>query len=108
MKEEHFWLTYWASYSILFMAMDYGENFVGRIRGFYSVCAMATLYLFLPMFRGAEVVFRSILVPLSGQYENMLLQDAMAVKMGIEGVIPAEHREGVLQRAAQVFTKKSN
>lgn len=107
-SEEHFWLTYWASYSILFMSMDYAENFIGRIRGFYSICAMATLYLFLPMFRGAEAVFRNILVPLSGQYENMLLQDAMAVKAGIEGSIPEGKREAVLTRAAHVFTKKIN
>jgi hypothetical protein len=64
-SEERFWLTYWACYSILFVAMDYLENFVANIRGFYSVCAVATLYLWLPMFRGAEVIFRRVLVPLS-------------------------------------------
>ena len=41
---------------MLFLAMDYLENFVGRIPGFYSMCLMFTLYLMLPLFRGAEQV----------------------------------------------------
>ena len=56
--DDTFWLTYWSSFSLLFLAMDYLENFVGKIRGFYSLCLAATIYLFLPMFDGANVVFR--------------------------------------------------
>ena len=33
------------------------------------------------MFRGAESVFRNVLVPLTGQYENMLLRDALLVQL---------------------------
>ena len=98
-----FWLTYWASYSVLFIAMDYLENFVGHIRGFYSICAVATVYLFLPMFNGADVVFRRVLVPLSGQYENLLLHDAYVVKRDMEAKLPRSHRERVLNKAAELF-----
>jgi receptor expression-enhancing protein 5/6 len=100
---ERFWLTYWASYSILFIAMDYLENFVGHIRGFYTICGVATLYLFLPMFKGADVVFRRILVPLTGQYENMLLQDAYRVKLALEDALPSREHERVMKKAAQLF-----
>lgn len=103
--EERFWLTYWASYSVLFILMDYLENFVGSIRGFYSVCAVATLYLFLPMFQGADVVFRRILVPLSGQYENMLLHDAYLVKVGMEDSLPSKEHDRVMAKAAELFVK---
>lgn len=106
--EQQFWLTYWTSYSVLYIMMDYLENFVGHIRGFYSVCALATLYLFLPMFRGAEAVFRRILVPLSGQYENMLLHDAYLVKIGMENSIPKKNRESVLKKASAIFAAKTD
>ena len=46
-----FWLTYWACFSVLFIVMDYLENFVGTIPGFYSLCLCTTVYLFLPMVR---------------------------------------------------------
>lgn len=100
-----FWLTYWSSYSILFLLMDYLENFIGGIRGFYSICLVATVYLFLPMFNGAETVFRKLLVPLSGQYENMLLRDVHIVQMEMERLIPEKTRGGVLQKASDIFLK---
>jgi hypothetical protein len=107
-KDDTFWLTYWSCFSLLFLAMDYLENFVGSIRGFYSICLVATIYLFLPMFDGANVVFRRVLVPLSGQYENMLLHDAYLVRQGMEKQIPTSYHERVFRRAADVFVKKSD
>lgn len=100
-----FWLTYWSAYSILFLLMDYLENFIGHIRGFYSICLVATVYLFLPMFNGAETVFRRVLVPLSGQYENMLLRDVHIVQLEMEKLIPEKSRGGVLQKASDIFMK---
>lgn len=104
-NDETVWLTYWATYSILFILMDYLENFMGQIPGFYSLCAVATVYLFLPMFNGSEVIFRRVLVPLSGQYENMLLHDAYKVKQSMVQAIPAEHRERVMEKTAHIFLK---
>jgi TB2/DP1, HVA22 family len=103
--DDTFWLTYWATFSLLFVVMDYVENFVGQIPGFYSVCAIAVLYLFLPMFKGAEVVFRRVLVPLSGQYENMLMHDAYQVKAGMVKSIPSDHHDRVFEKAALIFLK---
>lgn len=106
--DETFWLTYWSSFSLLFIAMDYLENFVGSIRGFYSICLCATVYLFLPMFRGAEAVFRRVLVPLSGQYENMLLRDTYLVKKEMERKIPSSNKKSVMSKAASVFLGDKN
>jgi len=101
--DETFWLTYWACFSLLFIMMDCLEEFVGSIRGFYSICLVLTVYLFLPMFQGANVVFRKVLVPLSGQYENMLLRDAYLVKREIEKKIPQAMHERVLSKTADMF-----
>ena len=88
--------------------MDYLENFVGHITGFYSLCLVATVYLFLPMFNGSEVVFRRVLVPLSGQYENMLLHDADLVRLGMEKQIPRKYQDSVFKKAAAVFATKAD
>lgn len=104
--DDTFWLTYWSCFSLLFLAMDYLENFVGQISGFYSICMAATIYLFLPMFDGANVVFRRVLVPLSGQYENMLLHDTYLVRKDMEKQIPAHYHAVVFKKAADVFIEE--
>ena len=105
-EDVEFWLVYWVCYSLLFVVMDYAENWLGRITGFYSLCALATLYLFLPLFRGADVIFRSILVPLSGQYESLLLKDAHVVHKAMLKAIPeGPQREKLLEKTAQLFQK---
>jgi hypothetical protein len=55
------------------------------------------------MFDGANVVFRRVLVPLSGQYENMLLHDAYLVRKGMEASIPQKYHEKIFRKAANVF-----
>jgi len=102
--DDTFWLTYWACFNVLFIMMDYLENFIGSITGFYSICMAATIYLFLPMFSGAESVFRKILVPLSGQYENMLLRDIYLVRKQMEAKIPTNMQDRVFSKASNIFT----
>jgi len=104
-KDETFWLTYWICFSILFLMMDYLENFVGSIRGFYSICLCTTVYLFLPMFNGADAVFRNIIIPLSGQHEQMLLRDIYLVKLEMDQRIPERHREAAYGKASALFSK---
>ena len=104
-SDDTFWLTYWACFSLLFIIMDYLETWVGSIRGFYSLCLVATVYLFLPMFKGAEIVFRRVLVPLSGQYENMLLRDTYLVRLDMAKKIPSAKQRDIFSKAADVFLK---
>lgn len=102
-----FWLIYWACFNILFLAMDYLENFVGEIRGFYSICLAATVYLFLPLFQGANVIFRRVLVPLTGHQKDLMLHDAWKVRLGIEKAIPdSTIRMEVLAKASEMFSKE--
>lgn len=103
--DDTYWLVYWSCFSVLFICMDYLETFLGSIRGFYSLCLCATVYLMLPMFEGAKAVFRNVLVPLSGQYENMLLHDAYLVRLETEGKIPQQYHKKVFSKMANVFTE---
>jgi len=102
-RDDSFWLCYWICFSILFLMMDYLEHFVGKIRGFYSLCLCATVYLFLPIFKGADVVFRNVIVPLTGQYENMYLKDIHLMKIEMLRKIPKSSKESVLAKAAAIF-----
>jgi hypothetical protein len=45
----------------LFLCMDYLENFIGAVPGFYCICLCCTIYLMLPLFRGAEQVVACVL-----------------------------------------------
>lgn len=106
--QETFWLTYWVSFMILFVSMDYLENFIGFIPGFFSLCAAAVLYLMLPMFQGATVVFRRVLVPITGQYDNLLLYDTLVVRRAMEQSLPpGARRNQVMQRAADLLLGKT-
>jgi len=105
-SDDTYWLIYWSCFSILFIIMDYLENFVGHIRGFYSICLCATVYLFLPMFQGADAVFRNILVPLSGQYETMLLRDVFLMKAEMVKSLSKNSQDRFFQKASQIFLKK--
>ena len=49
------------------------ESWMGWIPGFYSLIIFSSIYLMLPMFQGADKVFRKILVPLAGLDEMLML-----------------------------------
>jgi len=82
--------------------MDVTEDFLGRIPGFYSLIIFTTVYLMLPMFQGADKVFRKILVPLAGLQELLLLRDAMAIKKRMLKDLDPE-RAAVLQKCIAKF-----
>jgi receptor expression-enhancing protein 5/6 len=79
-EDDTYWLTYWSCYGCLFLLMEILETWLGWIPGFYTLIILATVYLFLPMFQGADKVFRKILVPLAGLHEMLMLRDAIQVK----------------------------
>lgn len=79
-EDDTYWLTYWSCYGCLFLIMDSVELWLGWLPGFYTLVIFATVYLMLPMFQGADKVFRKVLVPLAGLQELLVLRDAIAVK----------------------------
>ena len=64
--DDTYWLTYWSCFGVLFLIADFVENFLGFIPGFYTILIAVTVYLMLPLFRGANEV--RIYLSLNGVY----------------------------------------
>eukprot|EP00980_Cylindrotheca_fusiformis_P010410 scaffold2315_cov113-Cylindrotheca_fusiformis.AAC.3 len=104
-EDDSYWLTYWACYGILFILMDFLETWMGWIPGFYAAIILAEVYLMLPMFGGADKVFRKILVPLFGLKEMLMVRDAFLVKKNLVKDLPPERAAIVRKTIASFFTE---
>mmetsp|Transcript_15140 Transcript_15140/g.27037 ORF Transcript_15140/g.27037 Transcript_15140/m.27037 type:complete len:382 (-) Transcript_15140:87-1232(-) len=102
-EDDTYWLTYWSVYGCLFLLMDLFETWMGRIPGFYTVVILTTIYLMLPMFRGADKVFRKILVPLAGLQELLILRDSIQIKKQLLKDLEAERAVVVRKSIAKFF-----
>jgi len=106
-EDDAFWLTYWSCYGILFILMDFLETWLGWIPGFYTLIILSEVYLMLPMFGGAEKIFRKILVPLFGLTELLMVRDAFLVKKNLLRDLPPERAELVRKTIAEFFTEEA-
>ena len=61
----------------------------------------------LPMFRGAESIFRRILVPLAGLQELLMRKDADVVKRAILNDVPEDRRASLMKEIGEMFSKAS-
>ena len=79
------------------------ERAAGAPLGLYTACLATTLYLMLPMFNGADVVFRNVLVPIAGQREALLLKDAKQLAKTMVKQLPASRHGEAGEAVAQAF-----
>jgi len=92
--DDTYWLTYWSCFGTTFLIMDWIEQWLGNVPGFYTIVIFFIVYLMLPLFGGADQVFRQILVPLANQHETLLLRDAHLLRKEMESKIdPARWQE---------------
>ena len=77
------------------------ERTAGAPLGLYTACLGTTLYLMLPMFNGADVVFRNVLVPIAGQREALLLKRQLAKTMVKQ--LPASRHGEAGEAIAEAF-----
>jgi len=101
-EDDTYWLTYWSVYGCLFLLMSVLEQWLGRVPGFYTLVIFATVYLMLPMFQGADKVFRKVLVPLAGLQELLILRDSIQIKKQLLKDLDAE-RAAVVRRSIADF-----
>lgn len=93
--DDTYWLTYWTCYNCLFLLMELLETWLGWIPGFYAFTIATTLYLMLPMFNGADKVFRKILVPIARLQDLLLLRDAVQIKKRLLSELDPEQAKAV-------------
>lgn len=80
---------------------------MGWIPGFYTVIILSEVYLMLPMFGGAEKIFRKILVPLFGLTELLMVRDAFLVKKNLLRDLPPERAHLVRKTIAGFFSEEA-
>lgn len=88
------------------MARNVSETWLGWIPGFYSLIIGAEVYLMLPMFGGADKIFRKVLVPLFRLQEILMLKDAFMVKKRVFKDLPPERAAAVRSAIATFFTEE--
>jgi len=106
-EDDSYWLTYWSCYGILFLLMNFFETWLGKLPGFYSLIIFSEAYLMLPMFGGADKIFRDILVPLCRLDEMLLLRDAYLVQKRVYDKLKPE-RASIVRSAISSFFTSSN
>ena len=79
------------------------ERTAGSPLGLYTACLASTLYLMLPMFNGADVIFRNVLVPIAGQREALLLKDAKTLAKSMIKQLPASRHGEAGEAIAEAF-----
>ena len=82
------------------------ERTAGSPLGLYTACLASTLYLMLPMFNGADVIFRNVLVPIAGQREALLLKTPRNLAKTMVKQLPAS-RHGEAGEAMRLWTRPS-
>ena len=102
-EDDTYWLTYWAVYGCLYLVMDLLETWMGWIPGFYTLFIFSTVYLMLPMFNGADKIFRKVLVPLAGLQEMLLLKDAIVIKKTLLKDLDPERAKLVQEAIVRVY-----
>ena len=80
---------------------------MGWIPGFYSLAIAAEVYLMLPMFGGADKIFRKVLVPLFRMEEFLMLRDAFFVKKQIFRDLDPDRSAAMREAIAKLFTQEA-
>lgn len=100
-----FWLIYYCffgSFYLLLTIMEAYSFFVDKQTLYcFGLCFM--MYLMLPLTRGAEQVFRSIIIPLAGLDELMIIHDSHKLKVVAMKRLSQARQKQVLRMIATSF-----
>uniref|UniRef100_A0A7S2GF49 Receptor expression-enhancing protein n=1 Tax=Haptolina brevifila TaxID=156173 RepID=A0A7S2GF49_9EUKA len=97
------WLLYWCSFATLYLAMLLTEDILSYIPGYYALAVSAAVYLMLPMFRGADQIFRNLLVPLFRLQKQLALADVARIAANISKGVPKEEQVALRAQLTHVI-----
>jgi len=89
------WLTYWVVFAIFTIFDIVGGGFVIKLIPFYFIFKMIFLvWLFMPNFRGATILYNLIIVRLFSKYERHIDDVSEQFKQGFDKLV--QNGEGVI------------
>ena len=98
-------LLYWSAFGAFHLLMDITEDVLAWMPGFYSVMLAVTVWLLLPMFNGAEQVFRRALAPVFGLRSEMIQRDARILIAEVTSKLPEREQSATLAAISGEISK---
>jgi len=101
------WLIYWSCFGMMYLGMLITEDILNWVPGFHSLALSAVCYLMLPVFNGAEQIFRGVLVPLFGLKATLLKRDARVLAQTATRGLSEKQRQMVVEAFQDEIAKKT-
>ena len=99
-----FWLIYWSFFGVFSLLLTILDAYAFiNVQSFYFFVLFIMIYLMLPLFRGADDVFRSILIPYAGLEEMLMIYDSHKLKVAAIHLLPQSRKKQVLRMIATSF-----
>mmetsp|Transcript_4861 Transcript_4861/g.6407 ORF Transcript_4861/g.6407 Transcript_4861/m.6407 type:complete len:388 (+) Transcript_4861:44-1207(+) len=76
-EDDSAWLMYWVAFCLIRCAMEFADEINPwlDVPSLHRMLLVTVIWLQLPIFKGAEKIFRSILVPLAGLQADLCIVD---------------------------------
>ena len=102
------WLGYWGCFATMYLVMLASDDILYWIPGYHSAMLTFVCYLMLPVFNGADSIFRGILVPVFGLKAQLLRRDARVLAEETTKGLTAEQKAAVVASFNEGVAKKTN
>ena len=102
------WLVYWVCFAAMYLVMLASDDILYWIPGYHSAMLTFVCYLMLPVFNGADSVFRGILVPVFGLKAQLLRRDARVLAEESTKGLTEEQKAAVVASFNEGVSKKTN
>ena len=102
------WLVYWVCFAAMYLVMLASDDILYWIPGYHSAMLTFVCYLMLPVFNGADSVFRGILVPVFRLKAQLLRRDARVLAEESTKGLTEEQKAAVVASFNEGVAKKTN